>query len=519
MTSYDSVPYPSYCYPQSSPAQLYAISQLFGLAPVDVKKSRVLEIGCAAGGNIIPLAMRFPRAKFVGIDLSGKQTDEAKAYAEKLKLKNIQFFAASITEHDFAGQEFDYIIAHGIYSWVPEAVQDRILQVCGENLSKNGVAYVSYNTLPGWNAIKTIRTMMLYHAKNFTDSAQKVVQARTMLKFVADNMKSQSGPYKETLTAEIERLHTSSDSYLLHEYLEAVNEPCYFHEFVDKATKQGLTYLSEMDLPSMFLGNQNETVSGTLSQINDPIRLEQYLDFITNRRFRMTLLVKEGQVINRKLSSDRLRDIHLIPQYRLQKSISAEDLGYTERLELVHFRKQDQKATTTGRILCIAMIEMLKALPNRLTAQQVIAKTAAHLPDLKDLDIERELDSLLWKCVFNGILHITSHQTRVCTEVSEKPSVFSPAIVFGQAMDLLPNQHHEVVKLTGDQRIVLRYVNGENSVDQICAYVKGHIDAGEITLSTNGTPLAKDVEGLDAYVRQYVQQTLKIFAQSSLLTA
>ena len=519
MTSYDSVPYPSYCYPQSSPAQLYAISQLFGLTPVDVKKAMVLEIGCAAGGNITPLAMRFPRAKFVGIDLSEKQIDEAKAYAEKLKLKNIQFFAASITEHDFAGQEFDYIISHGVYSWVPEAVQDRILQVCGGNLSKNGVVYISYNTLPGWNAIKTIRNMMLYHGQNFTDSAEKVLQARTMLKFVADNMKGQSGPYKETLTTEIERLQAASDSYLLHEYLEAVNEPCYFHEFADKATKHGLTYLGETDLPSMFLGNQNETVSGTLSQINDPVRLEQYLDFITNRRFRTTLLVKEGHAINRKLSSDRLRDIHFIPQYRLQKPIPAEELGRVENLELVHFRNQDQKATITGRILCAAVIEMLRALPNRLTAQQIVTKTTKLLPDLKGPDIERELSVLLLKCIFNGIFHVMSHQTRVCTEVSEKPSVFSPAIVFGQAMDLLPNQHHEVVKLTGDQRIVLQYVNGENSVDQICAYVKGHIDAGEITLSSNGTPLAKDVEGLDGYVRQYVQQTLKMFAQSSLLTA
>ncbi|WP_135081913.1 class I SAM-dependent methyltransferase [Terasakiella sp. SH-1] len=519
MTTYDSIPYPSYCYPQSSPAHLHAISKLFGLTPVDLDEAKVLEIGCASGGNLLPLATRFPKSEFVGIDLSKGQISKAKEHVKKLELENVKFIAASIVEHNFKREKFDYIIVHGVYSWVPTNVQGRLLEICGEHLSKNGVAFISYNTLPGWNAVKTIRDMMLYHGQNFKDPAQKVQQSRQMLKFVSENMKHQTGPYKETLDAEIKTLQDVSDNYLLHDHLEAVNAPCYFHEFIDKAAQQGLTYLSEADLPSMFLGNQNKTVSGVLSQIDDPIRLEQYLDFITNRRFRSTLLVKEGNQVLRHVSSERLEEIRFIPQYRLKDTLAIEDLGKIEELDLVHIRNESQTANVKGRVICTAIIEMLRALPHRLSLQDITKHAAEHLGDLTIDDIEKELGNVLLKFIFNGIFNITSDQSCVCTEITEKPFAFLPAILLGQSMDMLPNQHHEVVKLTDDQRLVLQYVNGRNTIEQICEVLKGHIDKGELNINANGKPLDKETAGFDGYIRQYVEQTLHLYAQNALLQA
>ena len=517
MTTYDAIPYPSHSYPQSSPAHLNGVAKLFGLSPVDLKTAKILEIGCASGGNIIPLAARFPEAEFIGIDLSKTQTDMAKSKAETLELSNIKFISNSIVEHNFKREKFDYIITHGVYSWVQSNVQQRILKICGENLSKNGVAFISYNTLPGWNAVKTIRDMMLYHGQNFDDPAQKVLEARNMLKFVADNMKAETGPYKETLEAEISMLQNVSDNYLLHDHLEAVNEPCYFHEFAAKATIQGLSYLGDADLPYMFLGNYNEKVSGTLMQMDDAVRQEQYLDFINNRRIRMSLLVKEGAEINRNITPERLEGLRYILNYQLAKPIDMAQLGKVEELDLIGMRNTNLKANIKGRVTCAAVVEMLRALPNRLNMEETVEATSKVLADVKHETIDQELKGLFFEFLFKGILSITSDDVAPVAEITQQPSVFYPAILQGQSMDMVANLNHEMVKLSNDQRLVLQYVNGKNSIEQICAYVKNHIEKDELTLNADGKPLEPNTDNYEAHVQQYVDGALKVFAHNALL--
>ena len=515
--AYDSVPYPSYCYPQSSPAHLCAQAQLFGLSAPDIDTARVLEIGCASGGNIIPLAARFPKAKFVGIDLSTVQVDLAQQRSQDLGLKNLSLHAESIMDYAFKrGDRFDYIIAHGVYSWVPAPVQTRILEICAQHLSKNGVAFISYNTLPGWNAVKTIRDMMLYHGQNFDDPGRKMVEARNMLQFVADNMKNQSGPYKDTLEAEIKTLQGADENYFYHDHLAAMNDPCYFHEFAAAAAEQGLAYMADSDLPSMFLGNQTEKVSGTLSQINDPVRLEQYLDFVTNRRFRSSLLVRAGTTVDRRLSPERLKNARLIPQYRFQEPVE----GEPDKLELAYLSNAEQKATIQGRLACAAMIEILVALPNRLSVAEVAERVA---PKLKDKttpdDLVPQLGQLFLNFMLSGVFTLSCDDTTAVTDLSEKPTAFPAAMVIGRDLSLLPNLHHEVVRLSDDQRLVLQYVNGDNSLDDIVANVREHITRGELTLNVQDKPLTPESPNFDDNLRQYVQAILDIFAASALLVS
>ena len=105
----------------------------------------------------------------------------------------------------------------------------------------------------------------------------------------------------------------------------------------------------------------------------------------------------------------------------------------------------------------------------------------------------------------------------MCTDVSARPAAFAPAVVFGQSMDLVANRHHEVVKLPDDQRLVLQYVTGENTVDGICACVKEHIAKGELTLNTEGRVVDINSDNLEACIRTYVEEMLEIFAQNALL--
>src|SRR5207248_3084458 len=123
---------------------------------------------------------------------------------------------------------FDYIICHGVYSWVPPEVQRKILDTCARQLSPDGVAFVSYNTYPGWFVRQMVRELMLYHAGQFAEPRERVRQGRALVDFLAQAVAPEPGStYVATLQGAAEALKQNPDSYVLHEYLEEVNEPLY----------------------------------------------------------------------------------------------------------------------------------------------------------------------------------------------------------------------------------------------------------------------------------------------------
>lgn len=113
-----------------------------------VAGSRVLELGCGTGGNLPPMAATLPGSQFTGTDMSERQIEMARELAEGGRLRNIEFLAGDALPllADTADGSFDYIILHGLYSWVPLQVQSALLPLCGGLLSEAGIAYVSYNT-------------------------------------------------------------------------------------------------------------------------------------------------------------------------------------------------------------------------------------------------------------------------------------------------------------------------------------------------------------------------------------
>ena len=207
--SYDEFPYLSLAFPQSHPDRLATIGRLLGLSPPAVDECRVLEIGCASGGNLIPMATASPRSRFVGIDLSAVQVRQGAADIAGLGLGNIELVQADLREFAADQGVFDYIIAHGVYSWVPSDVQHKLLDVCARQLSPNGIAYVSYNTLPGWNMRGIIRDAMRYHTRQFPDARSRVRQARATLDFMVQAMEGAQSPYALMLRSEAEQLRPS----------------------------------------------------------------------------------------------------------------------------------------------------------------------------------------------------------------------------------------------------------------------------------------------------------------------
>ncbi|MCX6906060.1 MAG: class I SAM-dependent methyltransferase [Verrucomicrobia bacterium] len=293
-SSYDKVLYPSYTRIQTHPDRLATIATLFGMAPASVERCRMLELGCGNGSNLGPMAFTLPGSQFVGIDAAGIPIARAKEMAKELGMVNVAFHQGDILEVSADLGQFDYIVAHGVYSWVPPAVRDKLMEICRVNLAPQGVAFISYNAYPGNYLSRMVREMMLYRVRGLEKPEEAVEQALALAKFVTES-RDQSDAFRELLREELERFVNTSPNYIFHDALAEINEPSYFHEFMAHAARHQLQYLGEADFHEMLDRVFKPEVGKTLGLLaGTRIEREQFLDFVKCRRFRQTLLCHEG---------------------------------------------------------------------------------------------------------------------------------------------------------------------------------------------------------------------------------
>ena len=289
-TSYDELPYPSHAFAETHPDHLAALARLYGLTPPPVERCRVLELGCAAGGNLIPMALSLPGSHFVGVDLSRRQIADGQVTVATLGLRNVVLEALSLADIGSSFGRFDFIVAHGIYSWVEEALCEKILAICSQNLSPDGIALVSYNTYPGWRARSMVREMMAYHVRREADPAVRAKRRGTSSKNSLAGFPIRAIPMRHQIRIELEYVRSKTDSHLLHDHLEAVNHPVYFHQFLTRASAHGLCCFGDAQFGSMAV-SQPPPLQAVLDRwSSDPLEREQYFDFLCNRQFRYSLL-------------------------------------------------------------------------------------------------------------------------------------------------------------------------------------------------------------------------------------
>lgn len=288
---YDEIPYRSQTFGFSLPENSYMAGLLYGVEGVLPDKARVLEIGCGVGANIISFALNHPKSKVVGVDLSSKQISMANELKKRLGTKNIEFIKKDILEIDKKFGEFDYIIAHWVYSWVSDDVKRAIFKIFKECLSENGIAYLSYNTYPGWKGKEILRDIMLYR-NGEVSSNDKIELGFDTLRYLKNN--ALDGIIKKVIDDNYDNIIQKDSSYIIHEYFESINSPNYFHEVASCAKDSGLNFLCEADWQSSIFPPVNENLNNALKAESkgDRVRFEQFIDFIVNKTFRRTLFTK-----------------------------------------------------------------------------------------------------------------------------------------------------------------------------------------------------------------------------------
>jgi methyltransferase-like protein/cyclopropane fatty-acyl-phospholipid synthase-like methyltransferase len=465
--SYDEVPYESMPFPQTHPSRLFTLGTLFGVRPTPVQRCRVLEIACAAGGNIIPAADYLPDSEFVGIDLSGKQIEEGQRLITELGLKNITLKKADILDLDTSYGTFDYIIAHGVFSWVPANVREKILDFCSKQLSPNGIAYISYNTYPGWHMRGMIRDMMRYHSGRFSKPKERIQQARALLDFMATSV-AQQGPYALLLKAELENIRTQQDHYLFHEHLEEVNEPMYFHQFAEMAGTMGLQYLGEARLGTMVTGNFGPEIEKTLRVLaTDQIQAEQYMDFLRNRMFRETLLCRSTLTPNWSVNPDLIRGLHIASGARPVPAEGQSEINMNDESP-VTFRTPGGMTLTTNRaLLKNAVLVLLENFPATMTFEQLRKQARERLGGatnenpLQPSEDAKLLAMGLLNCYLTSdMIELHGVPITFARTPGEKPMAIPLARLMAQRSPFLANRRHEVVRLSEMDRYLIPMLDG-----------------------------------------------------------
>ncbi len=514
--SYDDVPYDSYPYQQSHPSRLATMATLFGLTPPNVAKCRVLELGCAAGGNLIPVAEAFPDSWFVGVDLSARQIADGELMIRKTGLANVALRQASISDIDDTYGHFDYIICHGVFSWVPRDVQQKIFEVCANYLTPNGVAYVSYNTYPGWHMRGMIRDMMRYHAFRFDQPEQRIGQARALLDFLAQSTEKDTGAYGVLLRSELDLLRRQSDHYIYHEQLEDFNEPVYFHQFMARAEPFGLRYLGESRINTMVTGNFGPEVQKTLAVMaTDQIQTEQYLDFVRNRTFRETLLVRVEAIPNWGIVPERVYGLHV--------ACGAKATGKGGELASNTVAQQFQSPSgmvisATGPVFKAAMLTLIEAWPGTISFVELLQRAVAKLGRIAtNEDLQTLALGLLNAYISSDLLELHATPLAFARVPGEKPVALVHARV--RAADghaSVTNRRHELVKLSDMGLRLLPLLDGTRDRVALVESLTTKSLAGELTVRRGGQPIT-DADELHAGLTATLGPTLDSLARDALL--
>lgn len=421
---YDLVRYESAPVEQAHPDRSAVLALLHGMSPAPVERCRMLELGCGIGAHLLPLALTLPGSRFLGIDLSRSAVEAARSRAAALGARNLDFERRDILEVGPEIGEFDYIVAHGVYSWVPGPIRDKVLAIARASLAPQGVAYISYNAFPGCHTRLMLREMMLWQTAGITDPELKLKHAYALLNLLCDSP-------KQELAKEAADARARSPYLLFHDDLSEDFFPVYFEQFIQHAAAHGLQFLADADFPSMQLSSQTAEAAGAIRTAagGNPIREQQYLDFLECRRFHGTLLCRTEVPLRRTPADGPVRAMYV--------ATSAEQTAEGEFCGPRGARMQ-----TNLEYAIAALRYLAERRPAAVPYQELLA--AVGKPD-------PVLAALLLKLFSAGLVSLHTIPSKFTIEPGECPQAFALARLQAACDGFVTNLRHRPIELADEK--------------------------------------------------------------------
>ena len=505
--SYDDIPYDGGIVVGSHPEHLATIGRLFGMAPAPVQHCRVLEIGCATGANLLPMAYSLPHAEFTGIDPSRRQIELGMKMLAEYGVSNVELVVADIRDALAWQREFDYIVCHGVLTWVAPEVQDAILAACRRLLAPNGIAYLSYNALPGFHMRAAIGEMLRYHARNFQDPGERIDQGRAILNFLVTASGSASGGdetlnvYNSMLQREKAILDGAPRSYLMHEHLVDDSSALYLHEFVDFAKSHALQYIGDAAFATMLVRDLPDDVAEEINRIApDQVSLEQYRDFVVNRMFRKSLVCRDDVTLERHISTDVIAS--LLFRGRLVRNRDGQ-------WQINKFGGAVVAVTDAGVTALLDVLE--EAAPATLDFSELARRVGD-----RDASAAEQLPAILLSLYSLDGVDFRTWAPTVAATVSVKPEAFLPARKSARAgMSSVPVPYHNTIALDAFVCRMLPLVDGSRDHAELTTAMEAMAASGALTVpgAAEGEAMERDV------VARLVGQALEQLRRAGLLVS
>lgn len=491
-TQYDRVGYRGHPLPQAHPDRLATIGALYGLQPPPIGTSRILEVGCGDGTNLIATAAALPESVCVGIDLAASGIRAGQSLAKALGLCNLSLRQADIADLGAQFGCFDYIIAHGVYSWIPASVRDKLMALCRDCLAPDGIAYISYNVHPGNLFREIARGMMRFHVQEMGDAEQRIAQSRALIKFLSENGADDPAFFRPVLQREYERLCEIPDSVLFHDDLSEVNEPVWFHQFAAHTQSHRLQYLGEAQFFENQSGNIAAKSMAVVDQIADGrIAKEQYLDFLKCRSFRQSLLVHEHRRLDFDLAGRDLSRFHVTAPTRLAPTDSANEKS--GRVTILGPQKSSLTTDSPGVQRVFAALGESWPVPVAFPRLLEIANDAGTTLSAADLA------STLMRTYAAGMIELSLHPPRMTRTPGTHPMAGALArLLAGEDGDVINLRHHRVHIDDFLGRGLLQLMDGSRDRDALVrdlkALVRDHLAADPQATAAQREQLEDSIE-------------------------
>lgn len=425
------------------------VGRLFGLSPAPASRCRVLELGCGDGANVLSIAQSLPRSTVVGIDAAGGAISRGQELARTAGIDNLDLRVGDLERLDGDLGTFDYVIAHGVYSWIPPRVRGALLRCCRHNLAPAGIAFVSYNAYPGSYLRDMTRDILSFHVRDVTDPQARLTEAHRMMRAIVEIV--EPSPYARLLREHMERMLQSSDALLFHDDLAEISTPFYFYEFVEHATAHGLAFLSEADLAESRIHDVPASASELIDSLPDDVVVrEQYLDFFKNRMFRQTLLCHAEAPLRREI------DDVLLERMAVSSPVVAVEPDGPSAAEAAaeeKFTTPDGFTVATSEPLVRAALHLLaRSWPEAIEFPELLAQCREQAaPDVAPELVAARLRGIMLEAYISRVVRLHGAPPPVRGRVSERPRASALARAqYAAGVRVVSSLLHANVRLEGE---------------------------------------------------------------------
>jgi SAM-dependent methyltransferase len=312
------VAYTSGFYREISPGWISAAAMLLGHRPPDLTRPfRYAELGCGHGLSLNVFAASNPNGEFHGFDFNPAHVESGRRLATRAGLGNAHFHELSFGDLAEAPEgrfpQFDFIVAHGIWSWVSPAVRQQMAASIRRHLAPGGFLYVSYNNLAGWASLLPVQKFMLEWAR--VNSGTSPERTQGAINFVREMAKAEAAffPANPSVAARLDASQNMDPRYLAHEYLNANWDPTTFTQVADVLGEAKVGYIGSATLIENIDAvavppNALKLMQGTTDQ-----RLREMMrDFGANRSFRRDLYRRGTEQPPSGEQREMLDGIHIV---------------------------------------------------------------------------------------------------------------------------------------------------------------------------------------------------------------